>query len=289
MLGEVAIGATRDSPLRAMFRAIRRAPSRSSLPPARSEDRGGAGEEDGAGDGNGGVAAAAGGGAGAGGVAARTGAGDAGAAGTNGIGPVSRGRRLSSPRAPGSHGIPYRCGRRPGGESPGRPPHVRRRRRRARPCSSRPPRGRPPAGWRRHAGSRPARRPRRPSTRRARQQRAVARRRRPRGPGPARTASARVCAASPSACRARLRASCGGFLLDLGGRRLGGLEDALHLGAGARRRASSPRAAFQRVAQLLDLARRAPAGARPRPRGHSPRRPIGKSRFSMLCRSSSTR
>ncbi len=52
--------------------------------------------------------------------------------------------------------------------------------------------------------------------------------------------------------RARLARILGGALLDLGSRRLGGLEDPLHLRAGTGPQ-RLPRAAFQRVAQLLDL------------------------------------
>ena len=57
--------------------------------------------------------------------------------------------------------------------------------------------------------------------------------------------------------RARLTRVVGGVPLDVGGGRLGDLEDALHLGAGARSERLA-RAAFQRVTQLLDVGRERP-------------------------------
>ena len=90
--------------------------------------------------------------------------------------------------------------------------------------------------------------------------------------------------------RGPARASSLRVALDLGGGRLGGLEDRSAPGvpAGRRERRRRRLPLRGRALQLLELARPAPAGARRRRRGRSRGAPIGKSRRSIACRSRST-
>ena len=99
-------------------------------------------------------------------------------------------------------------------------------------------------------------------------------------------ASARACLgglAGLLADAARLEV---GLALDVGGALLGGLDDQADLLGGGGRQGA---AGAVRAARRPPARRPAGSGARPRPPGRSPGGPMGKSRFSMDCRSKAMR
>ena len=240
--------AARESPLSAMFSAIRRAPSRSPCSPlsALGAPAGGGvvGIEVGvevevSGNGSGGEAGIAAGVGGAAGTAGGAGASNASSGSGSGFG---LGRRRGRDRGGGRLRGPGALPRAPGGGVV-ELAHVRldRGQVRSQPCGAVAQRGHEVGGLRVHRLDALAQHGGRAGDRGDLRL------------GPRDRVGARVLGVGRRLL-ARGARVVGGALLDPGGGRLGGFEDPLHLRAGARSQ-RLPGAAFERVAQLLDLGR----------------------------------